>query len=88
MGVEGIPIPYGAPNASPHIERCIRMLREEALDHFILLCAVAAEAEWHRAAQACLRPRVGPPEPGRGAVRRAGAGIRSAMHLNRKWEET
>jgi putative transposase len=37
MGIEGIPIPYGAPNASPHIERFNRTLREEALDHFIFL---------------------------------------------------
>jgi len=35
MGIEGIPIPYGAPNASPHIERFNRSLREEALNHFI-----------------------------------------------------
>jgi putative transposase len=33
MGIEGIPIPYGAPNASPHIERLNRTLREEALNH-------------------------------------------------------
>jgi hypothetical protein len=37
MGVEGIPIPYGAPNASAHIERFNRTLREEALNHFIFL---------------------------------------------------
>ena len=37
MGIEGIPIPYGAPNASPHIERFNRTLREEALNHFIFL---------------------------------------------------
>ena len=37
MEIEGIPIPYGAPNASPHIERFVRTLREEALDHFIFL---------------------------------------------------
>jgi putative transposase len=37
MGIEGIPIPYRAPNASPHIERFNRSLREEALDHFIFL---------------------------------------------------
>jgi len=37
MGIEGIPIPYGAPNASPHIERLNRSLREEALNHFIFL---------------------------------------------------
>ena len=37
MGIEGIPIPYGAPNASPHIERFNRSLREEALNHFSFL---------------------------------------------------
>ena len=37
MGIAGIPIPYGAPNASPHIERFNRTLREEALNHFIFL---------------------------------------------------
>jgi putative transposase len=37
MGIKGIPIPYGAPNASPHIERFNRTLREEALNHFIFL---------------------------------------------------
>lgn len=37
MGIKGIPTPYGAPNASAHIERFIRTLREEALDHFIFL---------------------------------------------------
>ena len=37
MGIEGIPIPYGAPNANPHIERFNRTLREEALNHFIFL---------------------------------------------------
>ncbi|MCK4412546.1 MAG: integrase core domain-containing protein [Candidatus Eisenbacteria sp.] len=37
IGIEGIPIPYGAPNASPHVERLVRTLREEALDHFIFL---------------------------------------------------
>jgi putative transposase len=36
-GIEGIPIPYGAPNASPHIERWSRTLREEALNNFIFL---------------------------------------------------
>jgi hypothetical protein len=33
IGVAGIPIPYGAQNASPHIERFVGTLREEALDH-------------------------------------------------------
>jgi hypothetical protein len=37
MGIEGIPIPYGAPNASPYVERFNRTLREEALNHFIFL---------------------------------------------------
>jgi len=38
MHIEGLPIPFGAPNASPHVERLMRTLREEALDHFIFLC--------------------------------------------------
>jgi hypothetical protein len=39
IGIEGLPIPFGAPNASPHVERFNRTLREEALDHFIFLSA-------------------------------------------------
>ncbi|MEE8409332.1 MAG: integrase core domain-containing protein [Myxococcota bacterium] len=35
MDIEGIPIPYGAPNANAHVERFNRTLREDALDHFI-----------------------------------------------------
>ena len=37
MNIEGIPIPYGAPNANAHLERFNRTLREGALDHFIFL---------------------------------------------------
>lgn len=37
MGLEGLHIPYGAPNAPPFVERFMRTLREEALDHFIFL---------------------------------------------------
>ncbi len=37
MGIRGIPIPYGAPNASPHIERFMGTLKRECLDHFIFL---------------------------------------------------
>ncbi len=37
IGVEGLPIPYQAPNASPYVERFMRTLRQEALDHFIFL---------------------------------------------------
>ena len=37
LGIEGIPIPYGAPNANPHVERFHRTLRQEALDHFIFV---------------------------------------------------
>ncbi len=33
----GIPIPYGASNASPHVERFNRTLREEALNHFLFV---------------------------------------------------
>jgi len=37
MGIKGIPIPYGDPNANAHVERSHRTLREAALDHFIFL---------------------------------------------------
>jgi len=37
IGIKGLPIPYGAPNASPHVERLVRTLREEALNHFLFL---------------------------------------------------
>jgi putative transposase len=37
MGVEGIPIPYDAPNANAHLERFNRTLREDALNHFLFL---------------------------------------------------
>jgi hypothetical protein len=39
MGGAGLPIPYRAPNASPHVERFMRTLRFKALDHFIFLSA-------------------------------------------------
>jgi transposase InsO family protein len=39
MGIQGIPTPYGAPNANAHVERFHRSLREEALNHFIFLNA-------------------------------------------------
>jgi len=35
IGIEGIPIPYGAPNANAHVERFNRTLREDALNHFV-----------------------------------------------------
>jgi hypothetical protein len=34
---EGLPIRCGAPNASPHVERLFRTVREEALNHFLFL---------------------------------------------------
>ena len=37
LGIEGIPIPYGAPNANPHVERFNRTFREDALNHFVFL---------------------------------------------------
>ena len=37
LDIHGLPIRYGASNATPHVERLVRTLREEALDHFIFL---------------------------------------------------
>ncbi|MBW2255307.1 MAG: transposase [Deltaproteobacteria bacterium] len=37
MGVRGIPIPYGAPNANAHLERFMGTLRRECLNHFLFL---------------------------------------------------
>ena len=39
MDIEGLPTPYHAPNANPHVERFHRTLREDALNHFIFLNA-------------------------------------------------
>jgi len=38
MGIEGIPIPYGAPCANARLEKFDLSLRVEALDHFIFFC--------------------------------------------------
>ena len=35
MGIRGVPIPYGAPNANAHCERVIGTLKLECLNHFI-----------------------------------------------------
>ena len=35
LGIRGVPIPYGAPNAAAHIERFMGTFKREALDHFI-----------------------------------------------------
>ena len=37
MGIKGIPIPYGAPNAAAHVERVIGTLKRECLNHFVFL---------------------------------------------------
>ena len=37
LGVRGMPIPYGAPNANAVCERVNRTLRERVLNHFIFL---------------------------------------------------
>ena len=36
MGIRGIPIPYGAPNAAAYIERLIGTLRRECLDRMLI----------------------------------------------------
>ena len=37
LGIKGIPIPYGAPNAAAHIERFMGTLKRECLNHFLFL---------------------------------------------------
>jgi putative transposase len=37
MGIRGIPIPYGTPNAAAHIERLIGTLRRECPDRMLIL---------------------------------------------------
>jgi hypothetical protein len=37
MSIKGIPIPYGAPNANPFIERLIGSIRRECLDHVLVI---------------------------------------------------
>jgi len=37
MGIEGVPTPYGAPNAAAHIERFMGTLRKECLQNFIFV---------------------------------------------------
>jgi transposase InsO family protein len=37
LGIKGVPIPYGAPNAAAHIERFMGSLKGECLNHFIFL---------------------------------------------------
>ena len=39
MDIEGLPTPYHAPNANPHVERFHRTLRQDAINHFIFLNA-------------------------------------------------
>ena len=53
LGVVGIPTPYGAPNASAHVERFIGSLRRECLAHFVFVSevhlgrAVTEYVTWH-----------------------------------------
>jgi len=36
MGIRGIPIPYGTPNAAAYMERLIGTLRRECLDRILI----------------------------------------------------
>jgi len=53
MGIRGIAIPYGAPNAAAHIERLIGTLRRECLDRVLiwndrnLRCVLAEFIRWY-----------------------------------------
>lgn len=52
LGIKGLTIPFRPPHAAPHVERFVRTLREEAMDHFIFRNAdhvrrVVAECAHH-----------------------------------------
>ena len=51
LGVQGLPIPFGAPNANPHIERFWRSLREECMRRFIFV----SEGHLRRTVRAYVR---------------------------------
>ena len=77
LGVQGIPIPYGAPNASPYVERFMGTLRRECLDHFVFF----SEAQLRRTVNEFVaydnggRPNQGPWGP-----RRNNSCIRPPIH--------
>jgi putative transposase len=53
MGIQGIAIPFGAPNAPPHVERLIGTLRRECLDRMLiwnerhLRCVLTEFVAWY-----------------------------------------
>jgi transposase InsO family protein len=57
LGIEGIPTPYGAPNANAYCERTNRSLRERVLNHFVffnprhLLRVLRRYVEYHNRAR-------------------------------------
>ena len=57
MGIRGIPIPYGSPNAAAHIERLIGTLRRECLDRMLiwnerhLRCVLKEFVNWYNHAR-------------------------------------
>jgi len=59
MGIRGIAIPYGAPNAAAHIERMIGTLRRECLDRMLiwnerhLRCVLTEFIGWYNHASYC-----------------------------------
>ncbi len=81
LNITGIPTPYCAPNANPHIERWHRAFREEALNHYVffssghILRVARAYVEYYNHArpsqgiQAIPDPypelKIPPPEDGR-----------------------
>ncbi len=98
MGIRGIPIPYGAPNAAAHIERLIGMLRRE----YLVTGTVERVASRHRdyplvgRRTASFQPDAGSPRsarrarwswyrlPGRAFRHRTGTGGKRGHNASRK----
>jgi transposase InsO family protein len=77
MGIRGIPIPYGAPNANAHIERFMGTLRRECLDHFICVSEAHLRRTASKFVSYCNELR---PHQGIDGIPALGPGIELSRH--------